>query len=94
MRIIGYLLLAISAVSFLMILVIPWFGYTKGQIAGLITGLIIVGEVTFYVSMFILGKSFWEKIKAMFKFRKTKVAVAEKVETFDNKAAGKTLKDQ
>jgi hypothetical protein len=44
--------------------------------------------------MFILGKSFWEKIKAMFKFRKTKVAVAEKVETFDNKAAEKTLKDQ
>lgn len=94
MRIIGYLLLAISAISFLMILVIPWFGYTKGQIAGLITGLIIVGEVAFYASMFILGKSFWEKIKAMFRFRKTKVCVAEEVETFDNKTAGKTPKDQ
>ena len=70
-RILGYSLLALSTISFLLILVIPWFGYTKGQIAGLITALIIVGEVTFYLSIFILGKSFWEKIKAMFRFKKS-----------------------
>ena len=69
-RILGYSLLIVSCISFLLILVIPWFGYTKGQIAGLITGLIIVGEVTFYLSIFILGKSFWEKIKGMFRFWK------------------------
>jgi len=69
-RIIGYILMGISAISFLLILVIPWFGYSKGQIAGLITGLIIIGEVTFYLSIFILGKSFWEKIKGMFRFRR------------------------
>jgi len=72
LRLSGYILLAISAISFLLILVIPWFGYTKGQIAGIITGLIIIGEVTFYVSIFILGKSFWEKIKNWFSFRKGK----------------------
>ena len=74
LRLTGYILLAISTISFLLILVIPWFGYTKGQIAGIITGLIIVGEVTFYVSIFILGKSFWEKIKGFFRFRKEKIS--------------------
>jgi hypothetical protein len=71
LRITGYTLLIVSCISFLLILVIPWFGYTKGEIAGIITGLIIVGEITFYLSIFILGKSFWEKIKGYFRFRKT-----------------------
>jgi hypothetical protein len=62
-----------SAISFLLILVIPWFGYTKGQIAGIITGLVIIGEVTSYVSIFILGKSFWEKTKGF--CRLTPVAI-------------------
>jgi hypothetical protein len=71
LRLTGYILLAISAISFFLILFIPWLGYSKGQIAGIITGLIIVGEVTFYLSLFILGKSFWEKIKSFFRFRKS-----------------------
>ena len=70
LRITGYILFTISAISFLLILVILWFGYTKSQIAGIITGLIITGEVTFYLSIFILGKSFWLKIKGWFSFRK------------------------
>lgn len=73
-RILGYSLLIVSCISFLLILVIPWFGYTKVQVAGLITGLIIVGEVTFYLSIFILGRSFWEKIRGMFRFRKPKAS--------------------
>lgn len=91
-RIFGYSLLALSTISFLLILVIPWFGYTKGQIAGLITGLIIVGEVTFYLSIFILGKSFWEKIKAMFRFRKPE-AVADPLEIHDDQLTSKNSKD-
>jgi hypothetical protein len=72
LKLAGYTLLTISAISFLMILVIPWFGYSKGEIAGIITGLIIIGEVTFYLSIFILGKTFWEKIKGYFRFGKEK----------------------
>lgn len=70
LRITGFILLGLSALSFLMILVIPWLGYSKGEVAGIITGLIIVGEVTFYLSIFILGRSFYEKIKSWFRFRK------------------------
>jgi hypothetical protein len=68
----GYILLLISCISFLMILVVPWLGFTKIQIAGITTGLIIAGEILFYLSLFILGRSFYEKIKNRLKFRRKK----------------------
>jgi hypothetical protein len=55
-----------------MILIVPWFGFSKIQLAGITTGLIIVGEILFYLSLFILGKSFYEKIKSKLKFWKKK----------------------
>jgi len=33
-----------------MIIVAPWLGFSKVQIAGITTGLIITGEILFYVS--------------------------------------------
>jgi hypothetical protein len=69
---VGYIILAISCLSFIMILIIPWFGFSKIQIAGITTGLIITGEILFYLSLFILGRSFYEKIKSKLKFRKTR----------------------
>jgi multisubunit Na+/H+ antiporter MnhE subunit len=68
----GYILFVISALSFLMILVVPWLGFSKVQIAGITTGLIIAGEVLFYTSLIILGRSFWDKIKSKLKFWKVK----------------------
>jgi hypothetical protein len=68
----GYIILLISCLSFLIILVVPWFGFSKVQLAGITTGLIIIGEILFYLSLFILGKSFYDKIKSKLKFRKTK----------------------
>jgi hypothetical protein len=55
-----------------MIPVVPWIGFSKGQIAGITAGLIITGEVLFYLSLFILGRSFWDKIKSKLVFWKTK----------------------
>jgi hypothetical protein len=72
LKTIGYIILLISCLSFLMILVVPWFGFSKIQIAGITTGLIIVGEIMFYLSLFILGRSFYDKIKSKLKFWKTK----------------------
>jgi hypothetical protein len=71
-KIIGYLLLAISCVLFIMIPVVPWFDFSKSQIAVISTVLIIAGEVLFYLSLFILGRSFFDKIKARLKFWKAK----------------------
>jgi hypothetical protein len=53
-----------------MILIVPWLGFSKIQIAGITTGLIIAGEILFYLSLFILGRSFWDKIKSKLKFWK------------------------
>jgi hypothetical protein len=68
----GYILLIISCISFLMILVVPFLGLSKMQLAGITTGLIIAGEVSFYSGLFIVGKSFWDKIKNKLIFWKTK----------------------
>jgi hypothetical protein len=69
---VGYIILAISCLSFIMILIVPWLGFSKIQIAGITTGLIITGEILFYLSLFILGRSFYDKIKSKLKFWKTK----------------------
>ena len=71
-RIIGYIIFAISCLVWGAIFVIPWLGYSKAQIAGIITVLIIIGEVTFYVSIFLIGKSFYHKIKNKLTFWKSK----------------------
>lgn len=55
-----------------MILIVPWIGFSKIQIAGITTGLIIAGEILFYLSLFILGRSFYDKIKRKLKFWKVK----------------------
>jgi hypothetical protein len=69
---VGYIILLISCLSFLMILIIPWLGFSKIQIAGITTGLIIAGEILFYLSLFILGRSFYDKIKSKLKFWRSK----------------------
>jgi hypothetical protein len=72
LKITGYILFVACCVLFLAIPVIPWLGFSKGKIAGITTGLVIAGEITFYLSLFILGKSFYAKIKSKLKFWKTK----------------------
>jgi ABC-type Na+ efflux pump permease subunit len=68
----GYILFVLCCLAWLMILVIPWLGFSKGQSAGIITGLIIFGEVTFYASILMLGKTFYNKIREKFRFRRKK----------------------
>lgn len=69
---VGYIILILSCILWLLIFVIPWLGYSKAQIAGLITGLIIAGEITFYLGIFLVGKAFYAKIKSKLMFWKPK----------------------
>lgn len=71
-KISGYIILAISCILWGLIAIIPFSGYSKKEIAGLITILIIAGEITFYLSILILGKSIYNKIKSFFMFWKKK----------------------
>jgi hypothetical protein len=72
LRITGYVILIISCLLFILIPVIPWLGFSVRQIAGITAGLVIAGEILFYLSLFILGRSFYDKIKNWLKFWKTK----------------------
>lgn len=67
---IGYIIFAFSCLVWGLIVVVPWLGFSKGKTAGIITVLIVVGEITFYVSIFLIGKSFYDKIKNKLKFWK------------------------
>jgi hypothetical protein len=74
-KLIGYIILGISILIWLMIPVVPFLGFSVGKIAGITTGLIIAGEITFYLSIFLIGKEFLIKIKN--KFRRKKEAPSE-----------------
>jgi hypothetical protein len=68
----GFLLLIICCLSFGMILIVPWFVSSGGEMAGIITGLVIVGEITFYSGIALLGKEYYSKYKSKLMFWKKK----------------------
>jgi len=72
-KIAGYIILVISCILFLLIPVVPWLGFPAGKMAGISAGLLIAGEILFYLSLLILGRSFYDKIKTRIKFWKPKV---------------------
>ncbi|HZK61863.1 MAG TPA: transporter suffix domain-containing protein [Anaerovoracaceae bacterium] len=72
LKIIGFIILSISCILFILIPVAPWFNFSAGQIAGITAGLLIAGEILFYLSLIILGRSFFDKIKNKLKFWKSK----------------------
>jgi hypothetical protein len=69
---IGYIVLTLSLIVWCFVFIVPWFDIPKGKIVGITTVLIIVGEITFYLSVFLLGKAFFAKIKSKLKFWKAK----------------------
>jgi len=71
-KIAGYIILAVSCLLFILIPVVPWFHLPAGKIAAITAGLLIAGEILFYLSLIILGRSFYDKIKAKLKFRRSK----------------------
>jgi hypothetical protein len=50
---------------------VPWFDLSAGKKAGIAAGLLIAGEILFYLSLIILGRTIFEKIKAKLKFWKS-----------------------
>ncbi len=65
-KIIGYVFLVLSCVTWLLMPFIGWLGLTTGQNAILLTTLVVLGEGCFVVSIFFLGKEVWQKIKHLF----------------------------
>jgi len=59
----GYGLIGLSTIAWTLVFVIPFLDYSVAEMAGIITVLIIIGEVAFYIAILLLGKPLWEKIK-------------------------------
>lgn len=69
-KIIGYTLLTLSFVAWGLIALLPFIDISKTQIAGATALLVIAGEVLFWLSILLLGKEAWEKIKSRLKREK------------------------
>jgi len=69
-KVLGYICLVLSFVVWGIIAALPFMDISKGEVAAATTGLIISGEVLFILSIALLGKEVWEKIKGIFKRKK------------------------
>jgi len=65
-KVLGYICLFLSFVTWGVIAILPFLDISKGEVAAATTFLIISGEVLFLVSLALLGKEVWHKIKGIF----------------------------
>ena len=64
-KVVGYFLLVFSFLTWGAIALIPFFDVTAGKAAAIATGLVISGEGAFVLSIALLGKEVWNKIKSV-----------------------------
>ena len=62
----GYVMLVVACLAWVAIPVLSFSGISLTLAAAFTTGLIITGEVTFFVGIALLGKEAWKKIKTAF----------------------------
>jgi len=62
-KILGFSLLIISTILWLLIAVVPFLSFSPKVLAATLTVLVIAGEITFYASVFFLGKEYIKKYK-------------------------------
>jgi hypothetical protein len=65
-KIIGYILFTISCLIWVALFILPFFIKDISKIIAVNTLLLIISEGSFVLSILILGKSFWQKIKSFF----------------------------
>ncbi len=66
-KILGFILLGLSFLSLGSILIIPFCIEGTSRILTINAALLIISEGSFALSILILGKEFWQKIKLFFK---------------------------
>ena len=63
----GYFFVILSFLPWAAIAALPFFDISIGMAAGITTGLLVGGEVSFVLGLALLGKEAWERIKAAFR---------------------------
>ncbi len=61
----GYILLALSVLAWIAVPTVPFLASGLSEGATFVTGLIIVGEVTFFLALLVLGKDLVRKLKKL-----------------------------
>ncbi len=64
-RKIGLILLSIVIICWISVPILPFFDFPNKAI--IITSLLVSGEVLFIITIALLGKEYWQKIKSGFK---------------------------
>jgi hypothetical protein len=62
----GYVLLAWSIIGWGIAFLVPFIGFDVTESAAIVTGLIISTEVAFTLSVLLLGREVWERMKGWF----------------------------
>jgi len=62
-KLLGYGLLAICALAWLAVVLVPFLEVSLGQGAAIVTGLIVIGEGAFVVGVVLLGKDILNTLK-------------------------------
>lgn len=70
-RIVGYVLFIFSFVTWGLITLLPFSGLTTGSASIAAGALFISGETAFWLSLILLGKEFWTRIKSWFSRKPT-----------------------
>ncbi len=66
-KVIGYFLFVISFIAWAAIAALPFLNLSIEMGAAIKTGLIVGGEIAFFLSIVLLGKEFLEKFKNFFR---------------------------
>lgn len=61
----GYILLALSVLAWIVVPAVPFLVSGLREGAAFVTGLIIVGEVSFFLALLLLGKDLVRKLKQL-----------------------------
>lgn len=59
----GIILIVISIILFLLVFVVPWFSWTVKAKATIVTTLLVVAEVLWWIGVGLVGKQLWSKYK-------------------------------
>ena len=65
-KVIGYFLFVISFIAWAAIAALPFLNLSIEMAAAITTGLIVGGEIAFFLSIVLLGKEFLAKIKSFY----------------------------
>jgi hypothetical protein len=69
---IGYSLIALSIACWLLILTVPFLGIATNYRLGLVAGLVVLGEIFFWIGSVLLGKHLFDRFNLKRFFQKSK----------------------